>query len=358
MDFNGALRATLQFGRPDRICHFEWGYWPETLERWRSEGMMTDAPWKELEFTYYRHDPIQARLYPPFETKVLSETKTSMIVRDQDGITKEVFTDATSMPRWIRHPVSTLEDFEELKERLQPHDRGRFPADWAQQSQALLNRNSILGVGGAEISFFGWHRDLMGVENLLLAYYDQPELVHAISRQHVFFLQELYAPVLRDVSFDFVFFWEDMAFKNGPLVSPEIVREFMLPYYKQMIGFFGEYGDYKFLLDSDGDVTQLIPLFIEGGIDGMIPFEVAAGMDVVAIAQQYPDLIISGGIDKREIAKGKEAIDRELERVLSRMFKRGGYLPSMDHQVPPDVSYADFKYYVERVQQHYERSRK
>ena len=356
MNDNDSLRKTLRFEHPEQICHFEWGYWPETLTRWRKEGMKSDLPWEELDITYYHRAPVQVRLYPPFGEKVLSVTDVSKIIRDESGVTKEVRIDATSMPRWIHHPVSDMKDFNELKERLQPHDSGRFPPDWAEQCLLLRSRNSILVMGGTEISFFGWHRGLMGVTNLLTAYYDQPELIHAISRHHVSFIQELYSRILRDVSFDFVFFWEDMAFKNGPLISPAFFREYMLPYYKEVIGFFREMGDFKFLLDSDGDITQLIPLFIEAGIDGLLPFEVAAGMDIVKISRQYPNLIIAGGIDKREIAKGRDAIDRELEKKLPAMFKRGGYLPSMDHHVPPQVSYADFTYYIEQVKHHYEKA--
>jgi uroporphyrinogen decarboxylase len=101
-------------------------------------------------------------------------------------------------------------------------------------------------------------------------------------------------------------------------------------------------------------VRQLIPLFVEAGVDGIMPFEVAAGMDVREIRRQWPELVICGGIDKREIAKGRQAIDRELEAKLPEMFRSGGYLPSMDHHVPPEVSYADFKYYLERTQELYQ----
>jgi uroporphyrinogen-III decarboxylase len=101
----------------------------------------------------------------------------------------------------------------------------------------------------------------------------------------------------------------------------------------------------------------LIPLFIEGGVDGLLPFEVAAGMDIRKVAEEYPKLIISGGIDKREIAKGPAAIDRELEAKLPAMFRRGGYLPSMDHHVPPEVSYDNFRHYVNKVREIYRRCR-
>jgi uroporphyrinogen decarboxylase len=192
----------------------------------------------------------------------------------------------------------------------------------------------------------------MGAEELLMAYYDQPELIHAISRQHLDFIKVLYAEILKDVTFDYIFVWEDMAYNNGPLISPDLVREFMLPYYHEMVAFFREFGDYKYLLDSDGNVDMLIPLFREGGIDGLLPFEVASGSDVVRLGEEYPDLIIAGGIDKRVIAKGKDAIDREIDR-LRPLFKRGGYFPTMDHHVPPEVSWADFQYYLERVRKVY-----
>lgn len=358
MDFNRSLQAVLHFEKPEEICHFEWGYWGETIERWKNEGMEGENPWDALDITFYHRVPVHTRIFPLFKERIISETETSQVSQDDRGIIKESLKNTTSMPRWIRHPVQTLSEFEALKERLDPHDDGRFPNDWDAQAQALRDRNSILVMGGTEISFFGWHRDLMGAENLLLAYYDQPELIHAISRHHVYFLKELYARILQDVVFDFVFLWEDMSYKNGPLVSPDIVREFMLPYYRDVIGFFREFGDCKFLLDSDGDVTKLIPLFMEAGVDGLLPFEVAAGMDICRVAEAYPNLIIAGGIDKREIAKGKEAIDQELEKKLPYMFARGGYLPSMDHHIPPEVGYDDFKYYVERVRQLYEKSLK
>ena len=355
MDHRASLQAILNFERPERICQFEWGYWRETIERWSGEGMPGSMPWDALPITYYHRPPVKSRIFPPFEERILSETPSSRIVRDGWGIVKEEAKGATAVPRYIRHPVANMHDFEALKERLDPTDPRRFPPDWTLQSRQLDESNGILLLGDCEISFFGWHRDLMGVENLLLAFYDQPELIHAISRHHIYFIETLYARIMRDVRADFVFIWEDMSFKNGPLISPALVREFMLPYYRQLIDFFRQHGNYRFLLDSDGDVTQLIPLFVEAGIDGLLPFEVAAGMDIRRVREEYPRLIVCGGLDKREIAKGRRAIDRELESKLPFMFERGGYLPSMDHHVPPEVSYEDFAYYIRKTQDLYAR---
>jgi uroporphyrinogen decarboxylase-like protein len=351
MDYNESLRRTLHFERPERICQFEWGYWPETLDRWRREGMVGDNPWDDLPITYYHRAPVETRIFPPFESELLSETPTTRIIRDGWGITREESKVSTALPRFLKHPVENLADFERIRERLDPTDERRFPSDWEEQARELRGRNSILVLGACEISFFGWHRDLMGVQNLLLAYYDQPELIHAISRYHLDFLRTLYGKILEHVEGDFVFLWEDMSYRNGPLISPELVREFMLPYYRELVDFFRQHGEYKFLLDSDGDVTKLIPLLVEAGIDGMLPFEVAAGMDVREIRRQWPGLILCGGIDKREIAKGRSAIDRELEAKLPFMFQCGGYLPSMDHHVPPGVSYGDFRYYLQRTRE-------
>ncbi|MGQ9628828.1 MAG: uroporphyrinogen decarboxylase family protein [bacterium] len=356
--FREALRATLNFERSDGVCHFEWGYWPETLRRWREEGMPEGvAPWEAVGITFYHRVPVKVRFCPEFEDKVIEDRGDYIIRQNENGIILREFKDRTSMPEFIEYPVKNLRDFEALKERLDPRTPERFPEDWEDIARSLNARDSILVLGQVEISFFGWHRDLMGVERLLVSFYDQPELIHAISRHHVHFLKELYSKVMRDVEFDFVFMWEDMAFKNGPLISPEFVREFMLPYYREITGFFKESGGYKILLDSDGDIAKLIPLFREGGVDGLLPFECAAGMDIRRVREEYPDLIIAGGIDKREIAKGREAIDRELESKLPFMFRRGGYLPSMDHHVPPEVSFEDFMYYVERVKELYLQNR-
>ena len=143
--------------------------------------------------------------------------------------------------------------------------------------------------------------------------------------------------------------WEDMSYNHGPLISPAMVREFMLPAYKRLTGFWRDHGVKVILLDTDGDCWSLIPILLEGGITGMYPFEARAGMDVGAVRKAFPRLQIIGGIDKMRIAAGPRAIDEELESKVPHMLQHGGYIPCLDHYVPPDVSWPDFVYYRRRL---------
>ncbi len=191
-----ALQAILHGESPDDLCQFEWGYWPETIDRWHAEGLPADQePWEATGITYYHRVPVETRIFPPFEHLVLSEDAEHQVVRDSNGIVKEITRYHTSFPRFLKHPVESQADFTALQARLDPATPGRFPADWPAVTRKLAERDSILVMGGVEISFFGWHRDLMGVENLLTAYYDQPELIHAISEQHLDFLKTIYTRI-------------------------------------------------------------------------------------------------------------------------------------------------------------------
>lgn len=101
------------------------------------------------------------------------------------------------------------------------------------------------------------------------------------------------------------------------------------------------------VVDTDGDCLALIPLFLEAGVDALLPFEVQAGMDVARIGREFPTLGIVGGLDKRALACDRAAIRREVDRVLPRMRERGGFIPTLDHTVPPDVPLENFRYYLE-----------
>jgi hypothetical protein len=161
------------------------------------------------------------------------------------------------------------------------------------------------------------------------------------------FAIELLAPLLRLVRFDFAFIWEDMAGKAGPLCSPRTYREFMLGPLKRVTALLHEHGVHNIIVDSDGNNDVLIPLWLEAGVTGLRPFEVAAGCDAVAARRRYGrDLIIQGAIDKRVLAQGPAAIEREVLSKAPWLCLQGGYFPQIDHLVPPDVSLANYSYYA------------
>jgi len=354
MNHREAFRAMMNFEKPEHLCQFEGGYWSETIERWRNEGLPAGVePWDDCGIAHYFRPPIEYGLFPSFERQVLEEDETSRIVRTEGGIICRESKVGTRLPQFLKHPVSNRDDFEAIKERLNPKAPGRYPENWDEWAAGADDFPHILCLGRRENGFFGWLRELMGLEGLLIAYIEQPDFIHEICQYHLSFLQGLYERALRDVQFDFVFMWEDMSYKNGPLISPEFVRTFMLPYYKEMVDFYKQMGTRWITVDSDGDVSKLIPLFVEVGIDGILPFEVAAGMDILKVREEFPHLRILGGIDKREIAKGPKAIDRELELKLPVMFRAGGYIPALDHHVPPEVSYDNFRYYLRRCREIY-----
>lgn len=354
MNHREAFRAMMNFEKPESLCQFEGGYWPETIERWHGEGLPEGVqPWEDCGIVHYFRPPIQNGIFPPFERQILEENENSRIVRTESGIVCRESKIGSRLPQFIKHPVSNREDFEAIKERLNPKTPGRYPENWDEWAANADEFPHILCLGRRENGFFGWLRELMGLENLLVAYIEQPEFIHEVCQYHVSFLQGLYERTLRDVDFDFVFMWEDMAYKNGSLISPEFFRTFMLPYYREMVDFYKQMGAPWITVDSDGNISELISLFVEAGIDGLLPFEVAAGMDILKVREEFPNLRILGGIDKREIVKGKKAIDRELELKLPNMFRLAGYIQALDHHVPPGISYEDFKYYLRRCREIY-----
>jgi len=179
-------------------------------------------------------------------------------------------------------------------------------------------------------------------------YYDNPNLVHQMLEWMEYFEIEIIKRVVKDVELDFAWYWEDMAYKTGSLISPRIFREFMMPHYRKINELLGNHGVDIILVDSDGNTEELIPLWIESGINGQYPLEVTAGMDAVSLRKRYgKDFILIGNIDKRALAKGKKAIKEEVMKKVPFLLAQGGYFPAVDHFVPPDVSLEDYRYYLE-----------
>jgi uroporphyrinogen decarboxylase len=348
--------ATAGFQPVDRTFLLRPWVWAATLARWRREGLPVDASLSEYfrtdaeqEMCSHAQGPYGPHLHPPLERRILSETETHVIVRDEEGNTVRLFRDdpQKSMPEWIQYPMKDRADWEHIiKPRLDARIPGRFPTgtEWEQLVRERRQRDYPLGVWCG--SFYGWPRSFMGVERMSLTLYRDPPLIHEMCEYIAEFIIELLTPVLKEIQCDYAFIWEDMAGKTGPLCSPKMYRQFMVPPLKRVTGFLHDRGVHHIIVDSDGNNDVLIPLWLEAGVTGLRPFEAAAGCDPVAIRRQYGKrLIIQGGVDKRALASGRERIDREVLAKVPWLCLQGGYFPQVDHLVPPDVSLASYVYY-------------
>jgi uroporphyrinogen decarboxylase len=294
--------------------------------------------------------PVNSGPQPLFSQDVFEDTGEYLIYQDEYGVRKRVTKDGASVPEFIGWQVESRKDFERLKEeRFQPRLADRVPPNWARLVAAYRERDYPLSIGGYPFGFYGFLRYLMGEERLLLGFYDDPGLIRDIMGFLADFWIELWDQALGEVQVDCAHFWEDMAYRTGPLISPATFREFMTPCYQKVTGFLKDRGVKVILVDSDGNLDELIPLFLEAGLTGIWPVEVQAGNDLVEIRRSYPQLRILGGIDKLKIARGREAIDRELEDKMPYMLSRGGYIPHLDHSAHPEISWPDFRYYRNRL---------
>ena len=220
----------------------------------------------------------------------------------------------------------------------------RLPG-WKQRQHVL-----ILGVNCSTLGFYWRAREWMGTEGVSYAWYDQPGLMHEMMEFIAEFTIEVSRPVLAEVTPDYIFINEDMAMKNGPLLSPRAYRTFIFPHMRRLVDFYKRSGVPYVIVDTDGNSEPLIPLLMEAGVDGLWPLERASDMDPLLIRRKYGrDLRLWGGVDKRELTKDKAAIDTHL-RSLAPLITDGGFIPTVDHLVPPDVPLENFYYYMEQKQ--------
>lgn len=181
------------------------------------------------------------------------------------------------------------------------------------------------------------------------AFYDAPELIHRINRFALSVFEVHLPKVLAVLPADVLYVMEDLSGVNGPLISPRMFDEFVAPYYLELVPMIRELGVRHVFVDTDGDFRRLIPNFMRVGVDGFLPVDVNAGVDIVSVREDYPQVKFIGGFNKLCIAEGPEAIDQEFARLLP-VVRQGGYLPGADHQVAPSTSLENYRYYITQLE--------
>jgi uroporphyrinogen-III decarboxylase len=224
----------------------------------------------------------------------------------------------------------------------------RFGKDW--ERVALEHRDAgrvvTVGISGG----FDQPRQLMGEENLCLSYFTQPELVHDILNTIGETAERVLDRVSSRVQIDQLSVHEDMAGKSGPLAGPKEITEFIKPYYRRIWDILASRGARVFYQDSDGDMSPVIPAFLDAGLNAMGPFEPAGGNDIVRIRQQYgTQLAFMGGIDKHVLRKSREKITAELKYRIPSMVRTGGCVLGLDHRIPNGTPLENYRFYIEKA---------
>jgi hypothetical protein len=321
-------------------------------EEWRSQGA-SDAELELSAFTYREPLTFDCGIFTgyfgPDQSEILSHSEHEIVYRNFMGIQHRLLRGSSTLGLPVEHPVSSWEDWQRIKPfyEFQP---GRIPADLKQRCEAMRAQGYVITAsipGG-----FDEIRVLLGDEEVLVAPYTNPELVKDILDTIGNTSYQTLELATRAIVIDQLFVHEDMAGKSGPLWGPRQVEKFMVPYYRKCWDIVQQRGGRIFNVDSDGDCNAILGSLIRGGINMFHPCEPAANMDVVAIRAKYgAQLAFEGGINKYTLLEGKEAIERELERVVPAMVQSGGCMLSLDHRIPNGVTIENYRYYIRRLQE-------
>ena len=307
----------------DRGPVLEWAsWWDKTIEFWQGEGLPQGLSSLEL-YDYFGLDR-NIQFWFPHETLNCPP--------------KKIY----GAP-WISNEA----DYKEFKQYLFPKNAVHQMMN--QIEQAIPQHESGQSVVWYTLEGFFWYpRKLFGIENHLYAFYDEPDLYHRICEDLLEWQLSVIEEFSKYIKADFMTIAEDMSYNLGSMISEEMFEEFVAPYYKRLIPEIKKYGT-RVIVDSDGDISDLVPWFIRSGVEGILPLERQAGVDIIALQKKYPDFLWIGGFDKMCLFKDKRAIDTEFQRLLP-SIRQGHFIPSMDHQIPPGVTMDNYRYYVEQLQ--------
>ncbi len=362
MDPRERFLAVMEYQPVDRVPNWEAGAWEQTRERWKAEEPATrHFHWR----WFWGEEPLDMDprefvrfdngVYPALDEVTLAEDERTVTFRDSLGRVRRALKEGMvgqtrmSMDTYLSFPVRTLADwramerrFEVSARRLEPNWRAMRVDGWRRRRVPL-----IFGENCSTLGFYWFAREMLGTEGLSYAFYDDPALVHAIMEHQADFLIESARPVLAETSVDYICLNEDLSYKTGPLLSPKCFSTFILPRLRRVIDFYKSNGVRYICVDTDGNPEAVIPLMMDVGVDAIWPMERAADQDPLRLRRKYGrSLRLWGGVDKRALAEGPAAIDAHLAE-LRPLIAEGGFIPTVDHVVPPDVSWADFRYYME-----------
>jgi len=370
--------AALTYKPYDRLPIAHFGYWNETLEKWAEEGHIDQDEaeyWgdgndydrsigEKLGFDFnwgWCRAGIHADLLPGFDREVVKDfgdgrrhvrNGYGVVELERDGavsIAQEIEHLLVDRPSWEAHYLPRLQ--------FQPD---RVQKDWLSYLRAEFEggrarEDTPRGIHAG--SLYGKFRDWAGVTGTSYIYADDEELYEEILRT----MGNLAYRVLEESlalcvpgMFDYALFWEDICFKNGPLVIPAVFEALVGPHYKRMTALLKDYGVEIVSLDCDGCIDSLVPIWLKNGVNTMFPVEVGTWSGSIAPwREKYGrELRGVGGMNKNVFSQDFNAVDQEIER-LRPLVALGGFIPCPDHRIAPDAKWENVRYYTRRMKEEF-----
>jgi uroporphyrinogen-III decarboxylase len=369
------FRKLIRHETPDRMPYLFGGPRASTFAAWRRQGLSEEQQRRWSQFVGEEGGTGIGKInfgpVPPFEERVIGESGNLRIWVDHWGVKRM---DAIQQPtsgfatrKYLEFPVKDPADFEQMRQRFDPtsperlipmsKDRLHFSMNpdgyrvaqstqyWKDRIEACNNSDQPVCV---TVPGLWWTaRDWCGFEGLCLICAEQPHLVHEMMEYWTGFIMSLLDEPLREIRVDRVTLNEDMAYKTAAMLSPAMMRRFMLPLYRRLYEFLKERGVDCVMMDTDGHVRQVLDVFYPTAIDGLEPLEIAANNDPERCLREHPGVFMIGGIDKRELRFSRAQLRAEVVRRYRTAREYGGYIPTVDHGVPPDIPLRNFLYMVE-----------
>lgn len=314
------FHGVMSFQPVDRLPAIEWApWWNQTLDRWYAEGLPRELTgWGEIGdyFGLDRHGRFVVGAW------------------------------GEGCPRPAHHGAGIVADAGDYG-RVKPYLYRRSAesiSGWEGGGALAAGQRAGDTVVWLTLRGFFWHpRTLLGIQRHLLSFYDQPELMEAMNRDLVEYQLWAIEEVCRVCTPDFVTFAEDMSYNHGPMISEKHFDEFIAPYYRQIVPRLQQWNA-PVVVDTDGDVTQMVPWLSREGIQGVLPLERQAGVDGAALRRQFPEFCMVGHFNKMVMDRGEQAVREEFERLMP-LMQSGGFIPSVDHQTPPNVTIEQYRLY-------------
>ena len=369
MNYRENVNAILHYQPFEKMPIVSFGYWGETVQKWADEGHITREEadgycrygdnseadrsiMKRLGFDFNWNSCYGGNvgLYPAFERKVLEQKADGgQVIRDEQGLIVLVKPGVVSIPAEIGTTLTDREVWEkEYLPRLQ-WEAERIDTSLFESLKDDSQRQLPVGLHCG--SLMGYMRNLLGVEELSYLYVDDPELYEEIANTLAGLCYQSVKAILETgAKFDYAHFWEDICYKNGPLVSPDGFRQMIGPHYRKITNLLKEHGVDIVSVDCDGWIDTLLPIWLENGVNTMFPIEVGTwNASIAPWREKYgKDLRGVGGMNKTVFARDYQAVDQEVER-LRPLMELGGYIPCPDHRIAPDAKFENVQYYCEKM---------